>query len=341
MKYFLRAATSSGEVSFTGSEISKVGRVYLLDGASKTVKTRIMNAVGTYFEGVGKCAEYIVSPMMTEFYDAMIVREADFAVADASVYPHDGILIKSDVSPHGISDREKECESLKNEMYSVLFAEYAYAKKIHDEWEKIYIKNMDFEALNRFADEEIKLMVRERGKEGEGALSERFFGASVPSGAVNYIEPLTKGIAERYFIKGRPGTGKSTFLKKLLRRATSMGYDAEVYYCSFDKDSLDMVIVRELSLAVFDSTAPHELFPTEKRDTVLDFYKAAHLEGVDERYEKELSEVSRRYAFHTGKGRAALLLAQFCEKEKERGSLSDEAMKNAVTVAERIISENM
>ena len=77
---------------------------------------------------------------------------------------------------------------------------------------------------------------------------------------------------KRIFIKGRPGTGKSTFLKKLSKSLIDNGFDVEEYYCSFDKESLEMVISRELSFAVFDSTSPHEKFPERETEEILDFY---------------------------------------------------------------------
>ena len=64
-----------------------------------------------------------------------------------------------------------------------------------------------------------------------------------------------------YGIIGANGAGKSTFLKKLAVAGLSAGFDVEIYHCSLDPKSLDMIIVRELSLCVFDSTAPHEFFP--------------------------------------------------------------------------------
>ena len=34
-------------------------------------------------------------------------------------------------------------------------------------------------------------------------------------------------------------------------------FDVEIYHCGFDPHSLDMVIVREVGIAIFDSTSPH------------------------------------------------------------------------------------
>ena len=66
---------------------------------------------------------------------------------------------------------------------------------------------------------------------------------------------------ERTFVlKGGPGTGKSTFMKKVANMAKDRGALVEYYYCSSDIESLDGLII-ELNgkkIAIIDGTAPHE-----------------------------------------------------------------------------------
>lgn len=64
-----------------------------------------------------------------------------------------------------------------------------------------------------------------------------------------------------YILKGGPGCGKSTTLKRIAARAESSGYEVERYYCSSSPTSLDGVIIPKLSLAVLDGTAPHTFEP--------------------------------------------------------------------------------
>ena len=64
-----------------------------------------------------------------------------------------------------------------------------------------------------------------------------------------------------YILKGGPGTGKSTMMKKIASIAQSRGFDVEYICCSSDPDSLDGVIIAELSVAVLDGTAPHVTDP--------------------------------------------------------------------------------
>ena len=79
-----------------------------------------------------------------------------------------------------------------------------------------------------------------------------FLGANTPNGFFSYFDEVT---AKRVvLLKGGPGTGKSTLLKRL---ANMEGHMADVFYCSSDRNSLDGVLVDDL--LVLDSTAPHSI----------------------------------------------------------------------------------
>ncbi|MNM79096.1 hypothetical protein D3C81_910180 [compost metagenome] len=56
-----------------------------------------------------------------------------------------------------------------------------------------------------------------------------------------------------------------------------------------------MLIFRELSLAIFDSTAPHEHYPSHDGDVILDVYDLAITEGTDEKYAEEIEIVKEQY----------------------------------------------
>lgn len=64
-----------------------------------------------------------------------------------------------------------------------------------------------------------------------------------------------------YILKGGPGCGKSTTLKRIASRAESDGLEVERYYCSSSPSSLDGIIIPMLSTAVLDGTAPHIVEP--------------------------------------------------------------------------------
>ncbi len=63
-----------------------------------------------------------------------------------------------------------------------------------------------------------------------------------------------------FILKGGPGTGKSTFIKKICDKMERSNANIKRFYCSSDTNSLDGAII-ELSgkkVAFIDGTAPHE-----------------------------------------------------------------------------------
>ncbi len=64
-----------------------------------------------------------------------------------------------------------------------------------------------------------------------------------------------------YIIKGGPGTGKSSFMKKVAAVAENKGYNVTLCPCSSDPKSLDAVIIEDKKIILLDGTAPHTVDP--------------------------------------------------------------------------------
>lgn len=175
---------------------------------------------------------------------------------------------------------------------------FAQAHAIHDKQEEIYIARMDFDlaniiceaVLNRLLTVEVKDACKAKGKQ-----INRFFGAPTVNGNICYIPELTENISKRYFLKGRPGTGKSTFLKQIATSVSDGGFDVYVYHCSFDPKSLDMIAVPQLDFCIFDSTAPHEYFPIRPTDEIIDLYRECVVPGTDEEFKCVLDALEADY----------------------------------------------
>ena len=97
----------------------------------------------------------------------------------------------------------------------------------------------------------------------EGKVRNLYPGGNTPHGFYsyyNYILPQRK--AEKIFcIKGGPGTGKSTLMKRIGRYFVDRGEDVDFLWCSSDPDSLDGILIRGRRAAVLDGTAPHIVDP--------------------------------------------------------------------------------
>ncbi len=64
-----------------------------------------------------------------------------------------------------------------------------------------------------------------------------------------------------YLLKGGPGTGKSTLLRRLYETHGMSDVGAEVFCCSSDPSSLDAVRLPAFKTVMLDATAPHTLEP--------------------------------------------------------------------------------
>lgn len=64
-----------------------------------------------------------------------------------------------------------------------------------------------------------------------------------------------------YIIKGGPGTGKSSLMRKLSLKAEEIGLSTIKCPCSSDPDSLDAVIFKDIKTVILDGTAPHIVEP--------------------------------------------------------------------------------
>lgn len=90
-----------------------------------------------------------------------------------------------------------------------------------------------------------------------------FLGANSMNGFKSYFHKVSnveKG-EKMYVIKGGPGTGKSTLMKKILEKMLEKGAKAELILCSSDLSSLDGVIFEELGFSIVDGTSPHVVEP--------------------------------------------------------------------------------
>lgn len=75
-----------------------------------------------------------------------------------------------------------------------------------------------------------------------------------------YIMPQ-EGANRIICLKGGPGTGKSSFMKKIGSHFKTLGYTIEYHHCSSDNSSLDGVVIKELNIAILDGTSPHMVDP--------------------------------------------------------------------------------
>ena len=129
-----------------------------------------------------------------------------------------------------------------------------------------------------------------------------FAGANTAEGfAGDYAEIADEKKLERiYIIKGGPGTGKSTIIRKIAKSVESRGIKVEYYLCGSDPDSLDCAVF-DGRVAILDGTSPHTLdmmYPgaTSQIVDVSKFWNDEYLERQKSEIIRHSAEKSAHYA---------------------------------------------
>ena len=98
-------------------------------------------------------------------------------------------------------------------------------------------------------------------------------------------------------LKGGPGVGKSSLMKRVAAAHEAKGRNVEYYHCSSDPDSLDAIAVPELGFMMLDGTAPHVIDPTlpGARDEIVNLGIFLDVDALRPRTE-EITRLSREIA---------------------------------------------
>jgi len=294
--YFVRGHTAEGLVNYIDSNLQGIETIIVLKHDNKQLIADVIEYFKTKIESTKK-VETIYSPYLSKQLEGLILRDKSYALLSADV------LLKKDITrevidlnhwlPMHVDEVVKENkEKIQNEAYRC----FKQALSIHDQLERVYIDEMDFSKADKIAENVLSEIFADVPMQNKQAhVYKRLFGTNTIEGAINEVEQIIEPIKHRVFIKGRAGTGKSVLLKKVLNECVRLGYDVELHHCSFDPHSIDMVLIRDLNYCLFDSTAPHEFFPTRATDQIVDLYETTVTEGTDEKYAEKITQITQAY----------------------------------------------
>lgn len=97
----------------------------------------------------------------------------------------------------------------------------------------------------------------------KGRIRKMFPGGNTCEGFFSYYDYIMPQDEARKLIilKGGPGVGKSSFMRKMGMEMAGKGYDVEFMQCSSDNGSLDGVVIPAIKVALIDGTSPHVVDP--------------------------------------------------------------------------------
>lgn len=342
-KYYVTGNTAEGFVNFLPSNVKEFDHIVILKHPSNALKTSILKKIIQKFE-MDHELEILCSSLGNKYLDGVIIREKSAAfvidtiatsgLSDA-VEVDLGLFLKEREQPDTVdaSTAVKQCLQAAHNNFK-------QGLSIHDDLENIYINEMNFQKADKEAEIFIKQVFHKaEKKQRKPAIYRRLFGTNTPDGAVNTIDNLIEPLAKCYYLKGRAGTGKSHFMKKVMKTAEDYGLDIELYHCSFDPNSIDMVLVPELDFCIFDSTDPHEKKPERDDDTIIDLYEKTVRQGTDEKFADEIDNITRHYKAYMKKGMGDLVEAgKHLDAKEQRYMFTESDVEVAMTfILEHVI----
>ena len=116
-------------------------------------------------------------------------------------------------------------------------------------------------------------------------MNKKYFpGANSGVGFFSRFDGIVPADAEHhytYVLKGGPGVGKNTLMKKVAKQAAQQGYEVEEFRCASDPKSLDAVRIPQMGVVILDGTSPHSIDPKVPGidDEVIDL---GHFKHADE-----------------------------------------------------------
>ncbi|WP_164668058.1 AAA family ATPase [Virgibacillus doumboii] len=297
LQYWITGNTAEGFVNFLDTNLLGIDRVIALKHPSAKLKSKILqNLINKYRSDD---LEILQSALGSKYLDGLINREKSVAFLDEKIANSSTKTIDlEDLLPVSQQDQE-DFQSLTQKAHE----SFTTGLKVHDDLEEVYINQMDFDRADEFANEFISDLLNDvPEKKRKSHTYHRFFGTNTADGVVNVVPHLTSNIKHVHYIKGRAGTGKSTIMKKIAQACSDHGFDVELYHCSFDPNSIDMVLVRELDFCIFDSTDPHEFFPKRDGEVIEDLYGELVTPGTDEKFKTEINDLNNHYKSYMKQG---------------------------------------
>ncbi|MBE3555777.1 MAG: PRK06851 family protein [Firmicutes bacterium] len=88
-----------------------------------------------------------------------------------------------------------------------------------------------------------------------------FGNAHTAKGYASFIQQAVEDVERLFVIKGAPGTGKSTLMRKAALEMAERGYEVEMLHAAADSDTIIGIIVPQLRMAMVDGSWPHVVDP--------------------------------------------------------------------------------
>lgn len=301
--YMGKSYTGQGVKNFYKELIHEAKKVYFFKGPTSYRLTEVLKEIGYAAIRRGKDMEWFYDPLHEELLEAVYITDSKTLylhtdAVDPIYYGAGHIWV-----PYYESYDERKLHDLAplirdkqiaNEVWLTKGLQtLSRAKVIHDEWEQLIQPAINWDGINELLEAIKKKCIGNVQLQKKPDVTHRLMGSLTPTGAQDTLKSISKNLKSRLYIKGLPGSGKSSFMKKFGEAAKQQGLDIRFIWCGLDANSVDGIVVPELQLCMVDATSPHIYDPEREGDEIVDFLPHINQELLDE---EKIIEVRKRYA---------------------------------------------
>ncbi len=284
-------------------DLKSANRLFLIKGGPGVGKSHLMKKIGHQMVAEGYDVEFHHCSADPDSVDAAYIPELKVALIDGTA-PHvidpkypgaiDEIINLGEcwIEDKMVANRESIMRSIdeNGKIYKRVYKYLAAAKLIHDDVEWVYGQAMDFEKLSIETNQWMEKLLKGVKPKKRLAKERHLFGSALTyQGHIDHSDTFISPIKKIHYIKGAPGTGKSTILLRLAARLAEKGYDLELYHEPMEPEKLEAVIAPQLELAVTTNSRYYDNLSLD-----LDQYLNV---ATLEKYKDELMESERVYTY--------------------------------------------
>jgi hypothetical protein len=291
-------------------------RIFIIKGGPGTGKSTFMRKIGEEMLARGFDVEFMCSSSDNGSLTGVVIPAIRVALIDGTALH--GVEPKNpgavdEIVHLGDFWNEAKLRAHKEEilatnrrisrLFGIAYAQLREAAVIRDELESYISVSMDFVKVNEVLRETARAIFKGAPVQHEHFPQVRrlFASAISPDGVVHHLETLLQDLKTLYVIQGPPGSGRSTFLARLVAAAVIRGLGTEVFHCAFLPREIDLFIIPDLKVAVLKEVPEVGFVPPEQLAV-----RRVNLEGYSQprrltAYAAEIAHARRRFSEALGR----------------------------------------
>ena len=297
-KLFPGANTSNGFYSYFNYIIPKdVNRIFCLKGGPGVGKSSLMKKVAREFAERGYDVEVFPCSSDPGSLDAVVIKKLKVVLLDATA-PHivdpkipgaiDEIVNFGDFwNVDNLENNKIEITQCNKEISGCFQRAFKYLKAAEPIFYDIEVKNsdaMDFGKLNKFTEEFMEELFKGVENKGVFSMPRHLFGTAItPIGHIDYADSLLQDAKKVYYLDGKIGYGKTTFLKRIYEKAVLKGLKVEVFHYPLIPEKIEGIMIEDLGIAITTSS----LFKDQDTINLGEFVNKSKIDECKEELESD------------------------------------------------------